>query len=74
MDLPTLPLRSSSQILHLLHHRNKNQHRRAHWFQYLSLLKRHLNKLIAEVETPDPVRANARVLYMIEHLLPRCYV
>ena len=74
MDLQTPTLRSSSQMLHLLHHRNKNQHRRAHWFQYLSLLKRHLNKLITELETPDPIRANARVLYMIEQLLPRCYV
>ncbi|PSK56526.1 hypothetical protein B9Z65_6150 [Elsinoe australis] len=33
-------------LLHLLHHRNKAQHRRSHWYKSLSLLRRHLFLLV----------------------------
>lgn len=38
---------STHQILHLTIHRNKNQHRRAKWWKWLSLLFRSLGKLIS---------------------------
>ncbi|PNS15548.1 hypothetical protein CAC42_807 [Sphaceloma murrayae] len=43
-DLATLT--HLSTLLHLAHHRNKNQHRRAHWYRSLSLLRRHLSVLV----------------------------
>ncbi|KAI5854750.1 hypothetical protein BZA05DRAFT_248982 [Tricharina praecox] len=41
-------LRDDSDLLHLLTHRNKNQHRLLKWWQWLSTLRRHLRKLLAE--------------------------
>lgn len=53
---PTLPfsptttssLSHTSALLHLFHHRNKNQHRRSHWYRHFSLLRRHLAKLLSD--------------------------
>jgi ribonuclease MRP protein subunit RMP1 len=45
-----LELTSTSQVLHLTHHRNKNQHRLAKWYKYLSQLRRNINKLIPELQ------------------------
>jgi ribonuclease MRP protein subunit RMP1 len=42
-------LQTINQTLHLLHHRNKNQHRRSKWYKYFSLLRRHLCKLAFEI-------------------------
>ena len=35
-------------ILHLFHHRNKNQHRRSIWWRYFSTFRRQLNALVVE--------------------------
>ena len=43
-------LLSISQILHLTHHRNKNQHRLTKWYKHLSILRRNISKLLSEVE------------------------
>ncbi|PBP20535.1 putative ribonuclease mrp protein subunit rmp1 [Diplocarpon rosae] len=43
-------LQELSQLLHLTHHRNKNQHRLAKWYKPFSQLRRQLLKLIAEAE------------------------
>ncbi|GAB7347728.1 hypothetical protein MBLNU459_g5281t1 [Dothideomycetes sp. NU459] len=40
-DLQTL-----SSILHLVHHRNRNQHRRSPWYRPFSLFRRHLATLL----------------------------
>lgn len=37
-----------SSLLHLLHHRNQNQHRRSIWYRHFSLFRRHLNALLAD--------------------------
>jgi ribonuclease MRP protein subunit RMP1 len=44
-------LTSTSQLLHLTHHRNKNQHRLTTWYKYLSQLRRHINKLLPELQS-----------------------
>ncbi|QDS70558.1 hypothetical protein FKW77_010446 [Venturia effusa] len=44
-----LKLRTTSRILHLLHHRNYNQHRRQHWYPYFSTFRRQLNHLIHDI-------------------------
>jgi ribonuclease MRP protein subunit RMP1 len=50
---PKEELTSISQTLHLFHHRNHNQHRLAKWYKSLSQLRRHISKLILELETLD---------------------
>lgn len=40
-----------SSLLHLLHHRNKNQHRRSVWYRHLSLFRRHLSHLLTDYTT-----------------------
>jgi ribonuclease MRP protein subunit RMP1 len=37
-----------SNVFHLLHHRNKNQHRRSTWYKWFSLLRRHISKLLVD--------------------------
>lgn len=73
MDLDIVQLRESAKILHLLFHRNKNQHRQATWWKWLSMLRRCLAKLIIELGSPDPVDTLTRTRFMINFLLPRCY-
>jgi hypothetical protein len=43
-----------STLLHLLHHRNKNQHRRSTWYRHLSLFRRHLSALLTDYTTLLP--------------------
>ncbi|XMA12413.1 hypothetical protein WAI453_005204 [Rhynchosporium graminicola] len=50
-DAPLQELTSISQLLHLTHHRNKNQHRLAKWWKAFSVLRRQVGRLVAEVET-----------------------
>jgi ribonuclease MRP protein subunit RMP1 len=50
-------------ILHLIFHRNKNQHHGAKWWKWLSVLKR---------ATLDLARSGAQG--HLAHIVPRCYV
>ncbi|KAL2067877.1 hypothetical protein VTL71DRAFT_15975 [Oculimacula yallundae] len=54
-DTPLQALQSISQLLHLTHHRNKNQHRLAKWYKAFSVLRRQVGKLVNEVETLERV-------------------
>jgi ribonuclease MRP protein subunit RMP1 len=40
-----------SSLLHLLHHRNQNQHRHSIWYRHFSLFRRHLTALLADYTT-----------------------
>jgi ribonuclease MRP protein subunit RMP1 len=40
-----------SSLLHLLHHRNQNQHRRSIWYRHFSLFRKHLTALLADYTT-----------------------
>jgi ribonuclease MRP protein subunit RMP1 len=51
MSSPKESLISAQQLLHLTHHRNKNQHRLSKWYKAFSILRRQITKLIAELET-----------------------
>ena len=44
-------LQHLSNILHLVHHRNKNQHRRSIWWRHFSTFRRQLNSLVREVQS-----------------------
>jgi len=82
-------LTSIIQILHLTHHRNKNQHRLAKWWKEFSQLRRQVSKLKTEIDehiTFEKFNSNSkrtiasrekvelRVNFMDEFLMPRCYV
>lgn len=53
-DLETL--QHLSNLLHLFHHRSKNQHRHSIWWRHFSIFRQQLKKLITEItalkETP----------------------
>jgi len=53
MPNPREELTSIHQILHLTHHRNKNQHRLSKWYKSFSQLRRHVSKLILELDSLD---------------------
>lgn len=40
-----------STLLHLLHHRNKNQHRLASWYRHFGTFRRHLSRLLTHYTT-----------------------
>ncbi|CDM37641.1 hypothetical protein DTO013E5_7586 [Penicillium roqueforti] len=51
-------------MLHLIFHRNKNQHRRTKWWKWLSILKR---------ATLDSARSGVTT-HLATHVIPRCYI
>ncbi|KAH6684164.1 hypothetical protein B0J14DRAFT_572277 [Halenospora varia] len=54
---PITTLTTLQQTLHLLHHRNKNQHRLAKWYKSLSQFRRQIPKLTAEIEAYEAAHA-----------------
>ena len=69
-----IQLREILNVLCLLHHRNKNQHCQAKWWKWLSMLKRCIKKLTADLKKSDVVRFTGRIHYMEDSLFSRCYV
>jgi len=47
---PSQELTSITHLLHLFHHRNKNQHRLSKWWKSFSQLRRQTGKLLTEFE------------------------
>lgn len=46
-----------SDLLHLFHHRNKNQHRRSIWWRHFSTFRKQLNALVYEIQSLHEVPA-----------------
>jgi len=46
INLNILELKNELEILHVIIHRNKNQHRQALWWKYLSIIHRNLKNLV----------------------------
>ncbi|EME81974.1 uncharacterized protein MYCFIDRAFT_18376, partial [Pseudocercospora fijiensis CIRAD86] len=42
-------------LLHLFHHRNKNQHRRSHWYKHMNTFRRQLQSLLSDLKTLNSV-------------------
>lgn len=74
MDVMVYQLKGSYEILHLFYHRNRNQHRRGHWWKWLSVLKRCVKKLKVEGQVKDIRRVHARTMFIRDMLLPKCYM
>ncbi|KAI9741869.1 MAG: hypothetical protein M1834_000257 [Cirrosporium novae-zelandiae] len=72
---PPLPLLTqTSHLLHILHHRNKNQHHHSHWWRYLCQLRRHISKLILAIERGNRRDVEGRVRFLRDVFLGRCLV
>lgn len=66
-------------MLHLIYHRNKNQHGTSKWWKWLSILKRASLKLLKALECDTPYnRPNLPVdtykEYLAIYAIPRCYL
>ncbi|KAJ5552901.1 hypothetical protein N7494_002279 [Penicillium frequentans] len=57
-------------VLHLIYHRNKNQHQRAKWWKWLSTLKR----TTSDLESLDLAAVERYQQHLAMHLIPRCYL
>lgn len=74
---PTLHVMDHQEILavhsslHLIYHRNKNQHQRAKWWKWLSMLKRTALNLGS---ADSAKRASAYRQHLASHLAPRCHL
>lgn len=64
-------IRAVHSLLHLIYHRNKNQHQRAKWWKWLSLLKRTALDL-GSTDSINGVSVHRQHLAL--HLVPRCYL
>lgn len=67
------------RTLHLIFHRNKNQHRKSKWWKWLSMLKRVTSNIARSLENP-PLSPGMTSLaevyrqYLASHIAPRCYL
>ena len=77
-------LRDDLDLIHLLFHRNKNQHRLLKWWQWIATLRRNLSKLLFEHDlittaktTPNRNTAvanyKARLAFMRKIVVPSAY-
>ncbi|KAJ5921557.1 hypothetical protein N7466_009883 [Penicillium verhagenii] len=57
-------------LLHLIFHRNKNQHQRAKWWKWLATLKR----TTLDLKSLDSAAVERYQQHLAQHLLPRCYL
>ncbi|KAI1006766.1 hypothetical protein K3495_g1456 [Podosphaera aphanis] len=89
VDAAHQELHSLYQILHLAHHRNKNQHRLSKWYKSFSQLRRQIAKLRHELTQLDMALSlssdeskyvqkarsdvGLRTTFMRHHLVPKCY-
>ena len=74
LHIDVVALRTISQVLNLLNHRNKNQHRRSQWWKRFSRLRRSVEKLLQEVDDQNEKAAAARVAFMNDLLIPKSYL
>ncbi|KAJ5570356.1 uncharacterized protein N7459_009786 [Penicillium hispanicum] len=63
-------IRAVHSVLHLIYHRNKNQHRQAKWWRWLSLLKRTTLKL-GSLDTDTSAVSRQ---HLARQVVPRCYL
>lgn len=58
-------------MLHLIFHRNKNQHRRTKWWKWLSILKRATADLAQSLATGA---VEPQKQHLATHIIPRCFL
>jgi ribonuclease MRP protein subunit RMP1 len=73
LEADQLELNEVSNLLHVIFHRNKNQHRPTKWWKWFAMLRRSVNHLRTELDRQEFQRVDARVKYMRDTLLHRCH-
>ncbi|KAL7271685.1 Ribonuclease MRP protein subunit rmp1 [Rhizina undulata] len=75
-------LKNELDLLHLLFHRNKNQHHSGKWWKWFGMLRRNTRKLVDELEeegvsegrcNEEESKVEKRVVYLRRVLVPSCY-
>lgn len=67
-----LELASETEILHLIYYRNKNQHRQASWWKFLSILRRKCQQLV--VGMSEKSDSSALTKFILDKILPSAYI
>lgn len=67
-------IRTVHSMLHLIFHRNKNQHQRAKWWKWLSMLKRTTWDIASSIDSAQTNAADSHRRHLAVHLIPRCYL
>ncbi|AQZ15881.1 RMP1 (YLR145W) [Zygosaccharomyces parabailii] len=63
-----LRLSQESRILHLIYHRNKNQHQSTHWWKRLNMLKRNCSQVVNLLaQRKITIRSDLAKLYHLLH-------
>jgi hypothetical protein len=70
--MDTQEIRAVHAVLHLISHRNKNQHQRAKWWKWLARLKRAAVDLGSQ--NASVAISAAYKQYLSKHLIPKCYL
>ncbi|KAL1963200.1 hypothetical protein VTN77DRAFT_8633 [Rasamsonia byssochlamydoides] len=65
-------IRDVYSMVHLIFHRNKNQHGKSKWWKWLSMLRRSVLKLLL-AETGQKEKTSLAG-YLHANLIPRCYI
>ncbi|CAI7583434.1 unnamed protein product [Penicillium pancosmium] len=64
-------IQSVRSVLHLIYHRNKNQHQKAKWWRWLSMLKRTVS-VLASLDSKK-LATSSHLQHLHLHLIPNCY-
>lgn len=72
-------IRTIHAMLHLIFHRNKNQHGKSKWWRWFSMLKRSAFNILLALEHKQRNGQNENFIkkyerYLEKHLIPRCYL
>lgn len=65
-------LASETDILHLIYYRNKNQHRQASWWKFLSILHRKCQQLVSRLTEKQDSESLTK--FILEKILPTAYI
>lgn len=62
-------LENEYEILHLVYHRNKNQHRQQVWWKYLNILHRYIRKLLKLNIDIERIKSNSKIKYKKDQII-----
>lgn len=74
MNIDTESLTTEYQLLHLVYHRNYNQHRVARWWRSFNELHRHVRRVLKllSVKKSSPA-LSLEIKYIVNKLIKKCY-
>lgn len=67
-------IRTIYSMIHMIYHRNKNQHGIAKWWKSLHMLKGSIYSLLMAIETDSGNAVAVYEDYIQRRLVPKCYL